>query len=130
MDERWNLLIEEARKVLNPRNVSKMVAAADVAAAIETVDGNIYVGVSVDTACSLGVCAERNAIFHMLTNGENIVKKVVAINAKGDVVSPCGSCRELLVQVMPNDYQDIEVLLNKENWKVGALKELTPEWWI
>ena len=41
--------------------------------------GRIYVGVCVDTACTLGICAERNAIFHMLTNGEHEIKRVLAM---------------------------------------------------
>ena len=41
-----------------------------VAAAIESVSGKIYTGICVDAACTRGICAERNAIFHMLTCGE------------------------------------------------------------
>ncbi|MEB3363090.1 cytidine deaminase [Lactobacillus sp. R2/2] len=36
--------------------------AGGVAAAVMTESGNIYTGVCVDTACGLGVCAERNAL--------------------------------------------------------------------
>ena len=40
---------------------------------------NIYVGVCIDTVCSLGMCAERNALANMITNGENSICKVLAI---------------------------------------------------
>ena len=33
--------------------------------------------------CQLGICAERNAIFNMLTNGEDVIKRVVAVNWDG-----------------------------------------------
>ncbi len=36
--------------------------------------------VCVDGACTLGICAERNAIFNMITNGESKVKRVIAVN--------------------------------------------------
>ena len=70
MDEVWICMIREAKKVLKPRRVSEMMETAGVAAAIESVSGKIYVGVCVDGGCTLGICAERNAIFQMLTYGE------------------------------------------------------------
>lgn len=63
MDAKWNVLYDEAKRFLNPRKISEWVEAGGVAAAIETSSGNIYTGVCVDGACTLGICAERNAIF-------------------------------------------------------------------
>ena len=40
--------------------------------AVESESGKIYVGICVDTSCMLGIYAERNALFNMITNGENI----------------------------------------------------------
>ena len=68
MEQIWNELYNAAKKVLNPRKVSSIIEAGGVSAAIETESGKIYVGVCVDSACSLGICAERNAIFNMITN--------------------------------------------------------------
>ena len=50
-----------ARNVQKKREISPLVEAGGVSAAILTEKGNIYVGVCIDTACSLGMCAERNA---------------------------------------------------------------------
>ena len=66
----------------------------------------------------------------MLTNGEDAIKRVVAVNWNGKVMPPCGACRELMTQLMPNDYKNIEVMLDYENNKIVKLGELTPEWWI
>ena len=71
MEKIWIDLYQAAIAVLKPREVSRMIEAGDVAAAIESTSGKIYTGVCVDTACTLGICAERNAIFNMLTNGYN-----------------------------------------------------------
>ena len=98
MDNTWNKLYDAAKQVLNPREISKMIEAGGVAAAIESASGKIYVGVCVDTACTLGICAERNAIFHMITNGENAIRRVIAINRTGKVIPPCGACREFMTQ--------------------------------
>ena len=52
MDCVWSDLYQAARKVLKPRAVSKIIEAGG-AAAVESVSGKIYVGVCVDTACTL-----------------------------------------------------------------------------
>lgn len=130
MEKIWTELYEAAKRVLAPRNVSDIIEAGGVAAAIESVSGKIYVGVCIDSACTLGICAERNAIFNMITNGENAIKRVIAINWDGKAISPCGACRELMTQLMPKDYRDVQVMLDYENNRVVTLGELTPEWWI
>ncbi len=126
----WDTLYKEAKKVLNPRKVSEWVEAGGVAAAIETSCGNIYTGVCVDGACTLGICAERNAIFNMLTNGESEICRVIAVNWDGKSMPPCGACRELMAQLMPKGYREIEVMLDYEHGEVATLGELTPHWWI
>lgn len=105
MSSKWEELYEAAKQVLNPREVSRIIEAGGVAAAIESASGKIYVGVCVDTACTLGVCAERNAIFNMITNGEDAIKRVIAIDGDGKAIPPCGACREFMTQLMPEEYR-------------------------
>lgn len=112
----------------NPRVVSPFIEAGGVAAAILTKSGNIYVGVCIDTASTLGMCAERNAIANMITHGENQIDKVVAVMEDGKVGSPCGACREYMMQ-LDKDSGEIEILLDLETRKTIRLKELIPDWW-
>ena len=126
----WSRLYESAKSVQNERKISEYVEAGGVAAAILSASGRIYTGVCVDTCSSLGICAERNAIFNMLTNGEQEIRKVLAIMPDGKIGAPCGACRELMVQLMPKTYRDIEIMLDYENEQVITLGELTPNWWI
>lgn len=130
MESIWDTLYAEAKKVLKPRKVSEMLETGGVAAAVESVSGKIYTGVCVDSACTLGICAERNAIFSMLTNGDDALKRVVAVNWDGKVLPPCGACRELMTQLMPQNYRGIEIMLDYETREVVSLGELTPKWWI
>ena len=130
MDKIWNEMYQAAKAVLNPREISEMMEAGGVAAAIEAGSGKIYVGVCVDGACTLGICAERNAIFNMITHGENKIKSVIAVNRDGKAMAPCGACRELMAQFMPKEYKGIEIMLDYENERIVTLGELTPEWWI
>ena len=130
MDAIWRDLYQAARNAIHPRVLSRFAEAGGVAAAVESASGKIYVGVCVDTACSLGICAERNAIFHMITNGESQILRVMAVNQSGKVMPPCGACRELMTQLMPDKYASIEIMLDYENGKIVTLGSLTPEWWI
>ena len=96
---------------------------------MESASGKIYVGVCVDTACSLGVCAERNALFNMITNGETEIRRVIAISSDG-TMPPCGACREFMAQLMPEKYKEIEIMTDYDNNRVVKLGDLTPEWWF
>ena len=97
--EKWDLLVEEAKKVLNPRTISPFINAGQVSAAIMTESGNIYTGVCLDTACTLGICAERNAIHTMITQGESKIEKIVCIMSNGVIGgSTCGACREIIMK--------------------------------
>ena len=124
----WNKLYNEAIKVQNGRVISPFIEAGGVEAAILTKQGNIYVGVCIDTASGLGMCAERNAIANMITNGESQIDKVVTVMPDGRVGSPCGACREFMMQ-LDKDSGDIEILLDLETEKTVKLKDLVPDWW-
>lgn len=124
MSDGWDKLLRAARAVLNEREVSPVVCAGQVGAAVETERGNIYVGACVDGVCGLSTCAERAALYAMLTAGEHRVRRVVAVKENG-VVPPCGACREALM----SDAGNIEILLRETPRRICALRELLPDWW-
>lgn len=110
------------------RVISPFIEAGGVAAALLTKKGSIYVGVCIDTASTLGMCAERNAIANMITNGEHQIDKMVAVVEDGSVGAPCGACREYMMQ-LDKDSGDIEILVDFEKRRIVRLKELIPDWW-
>ena len=124
----WRELYDAAVRVQNGRTISPFIDAGGVAAAILTKNGNFYVGVCIDTASTLGMCAERNAIANMITNGESKIEKVVAVMPDGKVGSPCGACREYMMQ-LDKDSGEIEILLDLDTERTVRLKELIPDWW-
>lgn len=126
----WEEMYRAARSVQNERRISDYVEAGCVAAAVLSAGGTIYTGVCIDTCSTLGICAERNAIFNMITNGEHEIEKVLAVMPDGRTGPPCGACRELMVQLMPEEYRSVEVLLDYEKERVVTLGDLTPEWWV
>ncbi len=124
----WNTLYEKAREVQNNRVISPFIEAGGVAAALMTENGNIYVGVCIDTCCGLGMCAERNAIANMLTHDESKIKRIVAVMSDGKVGSPCGACHELMMQ-LDRSSGEIEILVDLDTMETVKLGELVPDWW-
>ena len=130
MDKIWEEMYAAAKAVIAPRRISEYVTAGEVSAAVLSRSGKIYTGVCIDTCSTLGICAERNAIFNMITNGENEIDRVLCIPPFEGKGAPCGACRELMVQLMPDSYKDIEIMLDYKMGKTVTLGEITPEWWI
>jgi len=130
MEKIWNEMYEAAKSVLNERRISEYVTCGEVSASVLSKSGKIYTGVCIDTYSTLGICAERNAIFNMITNGEQEIDKVLCILPNGSNGAPCGACRELMVQLMAGNYYDIEIMLDYSTGKTIKLGEITPEWWI
>ena len=119
-------LIKKGEEVLTPRILSKHIRVGDVACALVTDKGNVYTGICIDAACSIGFCAEHAAISAMLTNGETRIDKIVSISEHGVIYPPCGRCRELISQVDGNNI-DTEVMIAENN--IVTLKELLPFDW-
>ena len=92
-------LYQQAKAVLNPRRLSDAAEAGGVGAALLSESGRVYVGVCIDTACSMGFCAEHAAAAAMITAGEHRVLKMVAVNWDGAILPPCGRCREFISQL-------------------------------
>lgn len=122
-------LIGRAEAVLQPRLVGGRWFG-DVAAAIESADGNVFVGVCIDTGAT-GFCAEQAARAAMITAGETRIRRVVAVwrdsrvaaDAPLFVLPPCGVCRRFLVDIDPANV-DAEVVLGAD--EVSPLSQLLP----
>ena len=124
----WKTLYDRAKAVQGERKLSPLMEVGSVGAAILTDSGNIYTGICIDTACGMGMCAERNAIANMLTNGESRIVKVVAVMPDGTNGTPCGVCREFMMQ-LDRKSSEIEILLSLEPLKTVRLGEQIPDWW-
>ena len=119
----------EACKISHSRKLSVAANCGGVSAALITKQGNLYTGICIDTYCGLGFCAEHSAIAEMLKNGESEIKEILAVKERfdNDVISPCGRCRELMLQIDPKN-KDTLVYISKE--KCVKLSELLPENWM
>jgi cytidine deaminase len=122
----FDTLYEKAKMVLIPKRLTKSTKTGDVAAAILTQRGNVYVGVSVETACSIGFCAEHSAAAAMITSGENVITKVIAVHSDGRIIPPCGRCREFLIQLADDNEK---AAVKVDHFSIVTLRDLLPYDW-
>lgn len=108
--------------------ISKDLELGSVGCAILTSSGHVYLGKNLDMSCSLGMCAERNAISTMLTNEVCKIDKLVCAHKSGKIILPCGACREFLMQ-LEDLTVDMKILVSLSPLKYVTLKELLPSWW-
>lgn len=97
-----------------------------VGAAILTKDDKIFMGCNIENA-SYGatICAERTAIFKAVSEGERNLVKLALTSSQEDFITPCGICRQVLCELMP----DGEVIISnsKNEMKIFKVKDLMPE---
>jgi cytidine deaminase len=99
-----------------------------VGAALATRSGKIYAGCNVENASfSAGICAERGAIMQMVAAGEHDLVACAVVTRDG--ASPCGVCRQMLVE-FARDLPIVIVSLDEkggEEGRVVQLAELLPD---
>lgn len=119
-------LIEAALEVLK-RNFDDGVYNHTVGCALMCKNGKIYVGVNCDGVH--GSCAEYVTVGMAVSAGEREFETIVAVNenAPNCVVSPCGNCRQMMLEYCPN----IKVILNDSGGKLIKVraKDLLPFAW-
>lgn len=123
-------LVQKARALVNPYRIGDRLFG-DVGCALLTDQGNLFLGVCIDTGSGTGFCAEHSAIAAMVTAGECRIQKIVAVWLDGQdtyILSPCGRCREFIRQIHPENLQT-EVILEVD--RAVKLAELLPyhDWW-
>ena len=116
--------IAKATALAGEFRTSDSCVAGGVAAVLVSASGRVYTGVCIDTACSLGFCAEHAAIAEMLKARESEIALVVAVSAKYGILFPCGRCREMMWQVDPRN-RATRVIIG--HGQVVTLAELLPQ---
>lgn len=90
-------LLEVAREAL--RNAYAPYSRFKVGCAVQSVSGRMYAGVNVENASyGLTICAERNAIFHMVAAGEYRFRKLLVTADTPEPVRPCGACLQVMAE--------------------------------
>lgn len=114
-------LIEKAKEIIK-KKYDGVNFNHTVGSALRCKDGSIYLWINVYSVH--GACAERIALGKALTEGKREFDTIVAVNGENDeIMSPCGNCRQIFSDYIPDCY----VIINTNNGlkKVKAI-ELIP----
>ena len=103
----YNPLIEEVDNIINYLQELSEKSVSDssgfpVSALLKTKNGFIP-GVNIEfEQWSLGLCAERVALSRAIAAGINDFHSIHIYAPKSDYISPCGACRQVLYELMPD----------------------------
>lgn len=96
-----------------------------VGAALLAKDGTVFKGCNIENATYGATnCAERTAIFKAVSEGVREFEAIAVVASSGDYASPCGICRQVLFEFMP----DGKVILDSEEkgMVTFSVQELLP----
>ena len=118
-------LIEAARKARE--NAHAPFSKFKVGAALRAKSGKIYTGCNVENASyGLTICAERNAIFKAISEGERSGFDAIAVvTDAAKLTPPCGACRQIIWEFCG----DAEVILANLQGQTRKfqMRDLLPE---
>jgi len=119
----YTLLVEKAIEA--KKNALPTYSKFHVGAALLTEDDKIYTGSNVESSSySLTLCAERNAVFKAITEGERKFKAMAVAGDTIGFISPCGACRQVISDLCGEI--DIIMIDSKKNTKIHKTSELLP----
>lgn len=107
----------------------------NVGAACLLADGRIVIGANQENAAfPSGLCAERTAVFAAQANYPEQSIKTIAIAAKNamgflkDPISPCGACRQVILEIEDRYKQPVRILLygTEGIYCFKSIKDLLP----
>ena len=96
-----------------------------VGAALLAKDGRVFTGCNVENATyGATICAERTAVTKAVSEGVREFEKIAIVASSGDYAAPCGICRPVLFEFMPEG--KVVLWSELEGEKEFALTELLP----
>jgi cytidine deaminase len=99
-----------------------------VGAAVLGESGRVYAGCNVENVSyGLSSCAERNAIFRAVTDGERRFTAIVVVTAAAAPTPPCGACRQVLSEFAAGGDMDVVMVTTGGTRKTRRLAALLPE---
>jgi cytidine deaminase len=98
-----------------------------VGAALLAADGTIFEGCNISNDSStLGVCAERVAVFSAVAQGKRRFKAIAVVGGGVAPWTPCGMCRQVLSQFDPKGTMEVIMAGRAGKPLRATLRELYP----
>lgn len=128
MDKRKEM-IQEA--IDNLKNSYAPYSNFNVSAVMLMSSGKTYSGVNVENSgFSVTSCAERNALFHAVSEGERELEMAVIVGGKNgnieDYCMPCGMCRQAMREFADPSKMKVIIAKSVDDYKEFTLEELLP----
>ena len=107
-EQPWPQLVDEATAVM--RRAYAPYSDYQVGAAALVEDGRVVVGCNVENAAyGVGLCAECGLVSALHASGGGRLTHFVCVNRDGEVIMPCGRCRQVLFEAGGQDLQLLTV---------------------
>ncbi|PIU58037.1 MAG: cytidine deaminase [Deltaproteobacteria bacterium CG07_land_8_20_14_0_80_38_7] len=123
------ILTKDFKKLFNVAKQVRKLAYAPysgikVGSALESIDGKIYTGCNIENTSFAAICSERVALYKAISDGARKFKRIVVVADLKTITSPCGVCRQALIEFSP----DMEVFMCnlKGKVEVATVAELLP----
>ena len=101
-----------------------------VGACVLCENGKIYTGCNFENSSyGLTICAERNAIGSMITDGERKIKAIAIYSPNMKNCMPCGACRQVIKEFQTDEGVDV-ITKFEDELKIYKINELLPEGFI
>lgn len=123
-----NDLYREMMNKIGEVKVSPFIDAKSVMCALVTDKDNVYYGSNIQAGCGLSVCAEKMAVSNAIFAGDTNFKYILCVFKDGSIITPCGSCRELLAQTGKHN-MDMEIVVSLNPYTVVKLADMMSNWW-
>lgn len=142
--EQYKFAFQQSLKKELPQSIQELITAAEqvterayapyshfkVGAALLLDDGSIVTGANQENAApSASICAERAALSNLNMNDKSQKVKAIAISYKGkstDIkpLSPCGTCRQYMLEVQQQQETPIAVYMSSPGGHVVEIEDV------
>ena len=115
-----DLAIETSKKAYVP------YSHFPIGAVLVAKNGQIFTGVNIENA-SFGLtnCGERTAIFKAVSEGVTDFEELIVYGETEQPVSPCGACRQVMVEFFSKDLK-VTLVAKDKSTVVMTVRELLP----
>ena len=122
-----NEVYENLKKMINKRDISQFVNVGSCACAFIT-KNNVYYGLNYKAESGLDRCAEQIALGNAIMNNDINFEYIMVYYRTGELITPCGVCRELIAQTGIQNL-NAKIILSISPLKTVTLAKILPNWW-
>lgn len=105
--------------------ISPFISIGEITCVVLSENNNIYKGINIIEDNKLKVSAEESAIASLLSSGDKKIKKIVIVNALGEVINPSNNIFSTLIELS----DDLEVLIDSETLDYKKIEEILPDYY-